>query len=60
MSKNGFRVMDSDMHVIEPEDLWQRYIAPEFKERAPRGMTRIGSAIYFWKSIECECPRIER
>lgn len=40
MAKKGFRVMDSDMHVMEPEDLWQQYIDPEFKERAPRGMTR--------------------
>jgi len=39
MAKNGFKVMDSDMHVIEPPDLWQRYIAPEFKEQGPRGLT---------------------
>jgi uncharacterized protein len=24
------------MHVMEPVDLWQRYIDPEFKARAPR------------------------
>lgn len=40
MAKNGFKVMDSDMHVIEPPDLWQRYIDPEFKARAPIGLTR--------------------
>ena len=38
--KNGFRVMDSDMHVIEPADLWDRYIEPGYKDRAPRGMSR--------------------
>ena len=37
--KNGFRVMDSDMHIIEPADLWLRYIDPAFKDRAPRGLT---------------------
>jgi predicted TIM-barrel fold metal-dependent hydrolase len=37
--KQGFKVMDSDMHIIEPPDLWQRYIAPEFKDQAPRGTT---------------------
>ncbi len=37
--KNGFKVMDSDMHIIEPPDLWQRYIDPAFKDRAPRGNT---------------------
>ncbi|MBI3743731.1 MAG: amidohydrolase family protein [Chloroflexi bacterium] len=38
--KNGFRVLDSDMHVVEPPDLWQRYIAPAFRERAPVGLLR--------------------
>ncbi|HWP57609.1 MAG TPA: amidohydrolase family protein [Candidatus Acidoferrales bacterium] len=39
MAKNGFRVFDSDMHVMEPPDLWERYIAPEFRALAPRGVT---------------------
>ena len=37
MVRKGFKVMDSDMHVMEPPDLWQRYIDPQFKDRAPRG-----------------------
>ncbi|MEE9248408.1 MAG: amidohydrolase family protein [Dehalococcoidia bacterium] len=40
MVKNGFRVMDSDMHVIEPPDLWQRYIDADFLQRAPKGISR--------------------
>ena len=40
MSKNEFKVMDSDMHVMEPPDLWQRYIDPSFADRAPIGLTR--------------------
>jgi len=32
---------DSDMHVLEPPDLWQRYIAPEFRHAAPIGMTEL-------------------
>lgn len=39
MAKNGFRVFDSDMHIMEPPDLWERYIAPEFRPIAPRGLT---------------------
>ncbi len=39
MAKHGFKVMDSDMHIMEPPDLWQRYIAPEFRDRAPIGLT---------------------
>ena len=39
MAKNGFRILDSDMHIMEPPDLWLRYIDDEFKARAPRGLT---------------------
>src|SRR5688500_4966137 len=41
MAKQGFKVMDSDMHVMEPPDLWQRYIAPEFRDQAPVGLTSV-------------------
>ncbi|PZC44748.1 MAG: putative metal-dependent hydrolase, TIM-barrel fold [Chloroflexi bacterium] len=37
--KNGFKAMDSDMHIMEPGDLWQRYIDPAYAERAPIGLT---------------------
>ena len=37
MAKHGFRLLDSDMHIIEPPDLWERYIDPAFKSQAPRG-----------------------
>ena len=39
MAHNGFKVFDSDMHVQEPPDLWQRYIEPRFKDQAPVGTT---------------------
>jgi uncharacterized protein len=37
MAKNGFRVLDSDIHIIEPPDLWTRYIDAPFRHQAPRG-----------------------
>lgn len=40
MAKNGFKVLDSDMHLIEPVDLWERYIDAEFRDRAPKGLRR--------------------
>src|ERR1044072_4473003 len=40
MAKNGFKAMDSDMHVFEPADLWQRYIDRRYIERAPKGLNR--------------------
>ena len=39
MAKSGFKILDSDMHVMEPVDLWERYIDGKFKHRAPRGVT---------------------
>ena len=36
MANNGFKVMDSDMHIFEPPDLWQRYIDPKFEKTRPR------------------------
>ena len=37
MAKHGFKVFDSDMHLVEPVDLWERYIDPAYKDRAPKG-----------------------
>src|SRR5918996_5502921 len=39
MAKRGFRIFDSDMHIMEPPDLWERYIDCKYKARAPRGIT---------------------
>ena len=40
MAQDGLKVMDSGMHIVEPADLWERYIDPAFKDRAPRGLHR--------------------
>jgi predicted TIM-barrel fold metal-dependent hydrolase len=56
MASRRFRIIDADGHVMEPGDMWQRYIAPEFRDRAPRvvrdddGRTRINVAGHV-------CPR---
>ncbi len=39
MAKNGFLIFDSDMHIMEPPDLWQRYIDERYKSAAPVGIT---------------------
>ena len=44
MAKNGMKVMDSDMHIIEPPDLWERYIDPKYRDRAPKGWSGSGSS----------------
>lgn len=34
-------VADSDMHVMEPPDLWQRYIDPSYAHAAPVGLSEM-------------------
>src|SRR2546428_11160927 len=41
VTANGFLVADSDMHVLEPPDLWQRYIDPAWRHAAPVGLTEL-------------------
>jgi predicted TIM-barrel fold metal-dependent hydrolase len=40
-TKEGWLVADSDMHVMEPADLWQRYIDPLWAHAAPVGLNEI-------------------
>jgi predicted TIM-barrel fold metal-dependent hydrolase len=34
--KHRFRIIDADGHVMEPRGMWERYIDPAFRDRAPR------------------------
>ena len=34
--KSGFRVLDSDLHTMEPDGLWEEYLEEPFKKFAPR------------------------
>jgi predicted TIM-barrel fold metal-dependent hydrolase len=34
--KNGFRILDSDIHVIEPGDLFENYLEDPFRSNIPR------------------------
>ena len=36
----GFRYIDNDSHILEPSDLWERYLEPEFRAGAPRTISR--------------------
>ena len=36
MARNGFWVMDSDLHLMEPDDLWVRYLEEPYRADAPR------------------------
>jgi len=38
MASRRFRIIDADGHVMEPRGMWERYVDPRFRERAPRGV----------------------
>ncbi len=40
MAKNGYKVFDSDLHIMEPVDLWQRYMDSRYRDQAPMGLNR--------------------
>jgi uncharacterized protein len=48
MSKQGFRVLDSDLHVIEPRDLYERYLDPRHQTRAPRPLDSRSAYVSSW------------
>ena len=35
MAKNGYRVLDSDLHLMEPPDLYKNFLDPQFQSRQP-------------------------
>ena len=66
MAHGAFRVLDSDIHIIEPPDLWPRYIDPAFRDRAPVGLTedegdlRLALAGKPWGRIAIDADRSKR
>ncbi|MBI3742875.1 MAG: hypothetical protein HY261_01115, partial [Chloroflexi bacterium] len=36
----GHRYIDNDSHVLEPSDLWEKYLEPQFRAEAPRTVSR--------------------
>ena len=49
--KNGFKVLDSDIHVTEPDTLWADYMEADFKDSAPIRVVDEGSwSAGMWRS----------
>ena len=34
--RNAYNVIDADGHILEPLDLWDKYIDPKYRDRAPK------------------------
>ena len=48
----GHRYIDADSHVLEPSEMWQDYLDPAFRERAPRAWVRYEGEPYAYVN-EC-------
>src|SRR3954463_15825513 len=33
---NGYRVVDADAHMHEPQDMWEKYVEPRYRAQAPK------------------------
>ena len=42
--KSGFKVLDSDLHTMEPDGLWEQYLEAPFKKFAPQFTRRTENA----------------
>jgi predicted TIM-barrel fold metal-dependent hydrolase len=49
--KNGFRVMDCDAHVMEPDEMWVDYIEAAYRDRAPR---RVATNGHSWAQMHVD------
>src|SRR5258708_10018033 len=36
MPREGYLILDSDLHMMEPDDLWARYLDEPYRANAPR------------------------
>jgi hypothetical protein len=36
MARDGYLILDSDLHMMEPDDLWARYLVPPYRTNPPR------------------------
>src|SRR5688500_10794281 len=47
----GYQVVDADSHVMEPDELWDRYLDRRYRAFAPK-TRRIATATPVWYSTE--------
>ena len=51
MAKSGYRILDSDLHLMEPPDLYERYMDERYRDRMPQA-TAAGAGHYAGWTID--------
>ena len=49
-----YDVVSADSHVFEPHDLWERYIDPAFRSRAPKIVRQGGQDLLVIDGFDAE------
>jgi uncharacterized protein len=50
--KSGFKVIDSDGHMIEPLDIWEKYTDRAYRDRAPQVTGHVGRTLFTYGPSE--------
>ncbi len=51
MARKSFAVFDSDSHVVEPPELWTKYLEPEYRTLGKYALWRAEGT--HWESMRC-------
>jgi hypothetical protein len=54
----GYRFLDADAHILEPDDLFEKYLEPKFRSRMPRAWTGYKGEPPAWGIEVITPPRI--
>lgn len=49
MARQGLKVLDSDLHLMEPPDMYRRYLAQEYQEQAPTPNRQLPGHFAWWE-----------
>ena len=57
MTAKGFAVFDGDSHVVEPPDLWEKYLEPEYRQPGKQALWRQDGKINSYLKVNGEIFR---
>ena len=49
MAKQGLSVLDSDLHLMEPPDMYARHLAEKYRHRAPKANRQLPGHFAWWE-----------
>ena len=56
MAKQGLSVLDSDLHLMEPPDMYARHLAEKYRHRAPQANRQLPGHFAWWRLRDAVYP----